>query len=97
MPVWRPFRDHSVSPWRMIKQRGAGAIVYRSGCRVWCGVVWVRSVGGFHGYVMCPDKLLSLTWFGLKLPRLMSTVVASRYVRQPVFLEPVFLVEGTML
>jgi hypothetical protein len=23
VPVWRPFRDHSVSPWRTMKQRGA--------------------------------------------------------------------------
>lgn len=25
--VWRPSRDHSVSPWRMTKTRGVGAIL----------------------------------------------------------------------
>ena len=24
VPVWRPLRDHSVSPWRMMKTRGVG-------------------------------------------------------------------------
>ncbi|KAL3712835.1 hypothetical protein TMatcc_001537 [Talaromyces marneffei ATCC 18224] len=24
VPVWRPLRDHSVSPWRTMKQRGSG-------------------------------------------------------------------------
>lgn len=29
VPVWRPFRDHSVSPWRTMKQRGAiGAFLF---------------------------------------------------------------------
>lgn len=30
MPVWRPLRDHSVSPWRMMKTRGV-VIVGRVG------------------------------------------------------------------
>jgi hypothetical protein len=33
-PVWRPFNDHSVSPWRMMKTLGSGMF----GC--------IRSVGG---------------------------------------------------
>jgi hypothetical protein len=31
-PVWRPLRDHSVSPWRTMKTRGSG-IVFDYG---WC-------------------------------------------------------------
>jgi hypothetical protein len=37
MPVWRPLRDHSVSPWRMMKTRGSGieqVYVYYVGCNV---------------------------------------------------------------
>jgi hypothetical protein len=27
VPVWRPLRDHSVSPWRIMKTRGVGMLV----------------------------------------------------------------------
>jgi hypothetical protein len=26
VPVWRPLRDHSVSPWRIMKTRGEGMV-----------------------------------------------------------------------
>lgn len=31
VPVWRPLRDHSVSPWRMMKTRGSGIAYVRNG------------------------------------------------------------------
>lgn len=31
MPVWRPFRDHSVSPWRTTKTRGVVIGIVRWG------------------------------------------------------------------
>lgn len=35
LPVWRPLRDHSVSPWRTMKTRGVA---------IWSGAI--RAVGG---------------------------------------------------
>jgi len=28
VPVWRPLRDHSVSPWRIMKTRGVGGGIF---------------------------------------------------------------------
>ncbi len=31
VPVWRPLRDHSVSPWRTMKTRGVGMVLEGGG------------------------------------------------------------------
>lgn len=31
VPVWRPLRDHSVSPWRTMKMRGVGMFMAEDG------------------------------------------------------------------
>lgn len=44
VPVCRPFRDHSVSPWRTIKQRGVIVVL----CEVTCGLSEVRLFWSFR-------------------------------------------------
>jgi len=43
VPVWRPLRDHSVSPWRIMKTRGSDIVL------VMCNQLELR-VGGVTGY-----------------------------------------------
>lgn len=35
VPVWRPLRDHSVSPWRIMKTRGSGMVSHGGASWSW--------------------------------------------------------------
>lgn len=48
VPVWRPLRDHSVSPWRTMKTRGVGMALERGVGDKWGGR-GVREGGVVYG------------------------------------------------